>query len=331
MRFGVALPHYDTSLGGKPFSWPDLGRVARLAEESGFDSIWVSDHLFLDWSKYGGPEDRQGTVECWTALAALGAATDRVRLGTLALCNDFRNPGLLAKMAATLDLLSRGRLDLGLGAGWYEPEYAAAGIAFDRAGARIDRLGESVGLIARLLEGEEVTHDGDHYRMEGAVCRPGPHQRPRPPIWIGGKGDRLLRTAARVADGWNFSWLGSFDAYRERSAFADRACEEQGRDPRLLRRSVGAYVLAGRDERDLRERHARVVERTPPGVLDGESFEDFASKRVVGTVQEVADRLGSLEELGVEEIIVSFGVLPFQMADEDDMMTFAAEVAAKRR
>ena len=331
MRFGIALPHYDTSLGGKPVSWPELARIARLAEDSGFDSIWVSDHLFLDWRKYGGPGDRQGTIECLTALAGLGAVTERVRLGTLALCNDLRNPGLLAKMAATLDLLSGGRLDLGIGAGWYEPEYAAAGIGFDGAGARIERLGESVELIARLLEGEEVTHDGAHYRMEGAVCLPRPQQAPRPPIWIGGKGDRLVRTAARVADGWNFSWLGSFDAYRERASFADRACEEQGREPGTFRRSVGAYVLAGRDERDLRDRHARVVERTPPGVLDGESFEEFASKRVVGTVQEVADRLGSLEELGVEEVVVSFGVLPFQLADEDEMALFASEVAAKLR
>lgn len=120
MRFGLALPHYDTSLAGKPASWEGVRGIAKRAEGAGFDSIWVSDHLFLDWGKYGGSSEPQASLECWTTMSALAAATEKVRIGSMALCNDLRNPGLLAKMVASLDLLSDGRLDVGIGAGWYE-------------------------------------------------------------------------------------------------------------------------------------------------------------------------------------------------------------------
>src|SRR5918995_1769247 len=156
MKIGLALPHYDTSLAGKDVSYEAVERVALLAEETGYDSVWVSDHLFIDWGKYGGPSDPQGSLECWVTMSALAARTQRVRIGSLTLCNDFRNPALLAKMASTLQLLSGNRLELGLGAGWYEPEFAAAGITFDRPGRRIDRLGESLEIVRRLLDGEEL-------------------------------------------------------------------------------------------------------------------------------------------------------------------------------
>src|SRR5688572_30812933 len=147
MRLGLALPHYDTSFSGRPVSWDQVRETAQVAERAGFDSVWVSDHLFLDWSKYGGPETRQGALECWTTLSALAAATDRVRLGSLTICNDLRSPALLAKMVASLDQLSGGRVDLGLGAGWYEPEYEAAGIDYDEPGTRIRRLREAATII----------------------------------------------------------------------------------------------------------------------------------------------------------------------------------------
>ena len=334
MRLGLALPHYDTSFVGRPLSWAGVRDSAVTAERAGFDTVWVSDHLFLDWSKYGGPEDRQGALECWTTLSALAAATERVRLGSLTICNDFRSPALLAKMAASLDLLSGGRLDLGLGAGWYEPEYEAAGIGYDEPGTRIRRLREAATIIARLLEGEEVTFTGDHYEIEGAIVRPRPRQEPRPPIWIGGKGDFLLRTAARVADGWNFSWLGSTETYRDRVAAAEAACEKVGRDPKTLRRSVGVYVLAGRDDADTRRRFERLVERTPPGVLNNGSnggpavsWDEFRSSRFAGTVAEVTDRLGELQEMGVEEAILSLGALPFQVSDLEDVELVGTEIA----
>jgi probable F420-dependent oxidoreductase len=331
VRIGLALPHYDTSLGGAPASWSGVAEVARTAESTGFNSVWISDHLFLDWGKYGGDTAAQGSFECWTTMSALAAVTQRVRIGSLTLCNDLRNPALVAKMAATLDLLSNGRLDVGVGAGWYEPEYNAAGIPFDAAGTRIRRLGEAVEIIARLLSGEELTFKGTHYTIDGALSRPLPRQRPRPPIWVGGKGDLLLATAARVADGWNLSWVGDVDAYRQRAAAADAACERAGRDPSTLRRSVGAYVLVGRDERDLSRRFERLVQRSPRGVLTAVSFNEFRRKGVVGTAERVIDALGRLAEVGVEEVIVSAGALPFQVADAGDVELIGAEVAPALR
>ena len=300
--------------------------------------MWVSDHLFLDWGKYGGPSTRQGSLECWTTLSALAAATQKVRLGSLTICNDLRNPALLAKMAASLDRMSGGRLDLGLGAGWYEPEYRAAGIEFPDAGTRIRRLREAATVIGRLLEGGEVTFDGDHYRVDGAVVRPGPVQEPRPPLWIGGKGDFLLKTAARVSDGWNFSWLGSTETYRERSAAADAACTKVGRDPATLKRSVGVYLLAGKDEADARRRFERLAERTPAGVLNqgssgtgAVSWDEFRRDRFAGTVTEVIDRLGELAEIGVDEVILTLGALPFQLGDIEDVELVGTEIAPALR
>jgi probable F420-dependent oxidoreductase len=337
MRLGLALPHYDTSLAGAPATWEGVRRVARLAESSGFSSVWISDHLFLDWSKYGGPEDRQGSLEAWTTMSALAAATRKIRIGSLALCNDFRNPALLAKMTASLDVVSEGRVDLAMGAGWYEPEYTAAGIPFERPGLRIDRLGEATQILTRMLAGEELTFEGRHYLIDGALCRPLPVQDPRPPVWLGGKGDRLISTAAQHADGWNFSWIGSFETYEQRAAIADRACEKVDRDPASLRRSVGAYVLAGRDDPDARRRFDRLVGVTPEGVLLGGirsaavSWEEFRRDHVAGSVSEVVDRLGAFSELGVEEVVVTVGTLPFQVSDEEDVQFIGEEVASALR
>ncbi|MBW3595625.1 MAG: LLM class flavin-dependent oxidoreductase, partial [Actinobacteria bacterium] len=227
---------------------------------------------------------------------------------------------------------------LGLGAGWYEPEYDAAGIDYDDPGTRIRRLREAATIVARLLDGDEVTFTGDHYDITGAVVRPRPRQDPGPPIWIGGKGDFLLRTAARVADGWNYSWLGSIDTYRDRSAAADRACEKEGRDPKTLRRSTGVYVVAGTDDNDARRRFERLADRTPAGVLNHSSngstavsWDEFRARAFAGTVAEVTDRLGELAEMGVEEAILTLGALPFQVSDLDDVDLVGTEIAPALR
>jgi probable F420-dependent oxidoreductase len=325
MRFGLALPHYDTSLAGRPFEWDSLVRVARLAEASGFDSVWVSDHLFLDWSKYGGPDTPQGTPECLMTMSALAGVTERVRIGSLALCNDFRNPALLAKMISTIDRLSAGRIEVGMGAGWYEPEYAAAGIEFLSPGDRIRKLGESLQIMSRMLEGDVVDFDGEHYQLKGALCRPRPTQQPRPTLWVGGKGDFLLRTAVRYADGWNFSWIGDLDTYKQRAGKANEICEAEGRDPATLRRSAGIFLLAGDDQSELKRRFERLAGRTPPGILQasnsetGVSWDEFRKSNVVGTPDEVALKLGELAELGVEEVVCALGSIPFQLGDEEDV------------
>ena len=231
MNVGVALPHY-----GSPGHDPSLDRVVEIARECellGFDSVWVSDHIVFDLSKYGGSPDPVGSLEPLSTLAVLASETDRVRLGTMVLCNEFRHPVQLAKEAATVDLASGGRLELGIGAGWYAPEFGRSGIPFPPPGIRLERLGETVEILKGLFDGEPVTYDGDHYKLREAIARPLPTQRPRPTIWVEGKGDRALRLIAGVADGWNAAWFQDVNAYLERARVLGDA---------PVRRSIGQYA-----------------------------------------------------------------------------------------
>ena len=302
MRFGLALPHYD-------FSFPD-GRSATVdavvehavaAERSGFGSVWISDHLFLDLERYGGPATRYGTVEALTTLAALARETSTVRLGTLVLGAAFRQPLMLANEAATIEAASGGRFDLGLGAGWYDAEYAALGIPFGTAGERIALLED----VLRIL----------HEHTTGT------------PVWIGSKGGpRMLRLVAEHADGWNVVWRIEPRAYRERLDVLARACERAGRDPASVRRSVGLLCVVGEDERDLAARWRRAQAWTPGRFLDGTGPEAYGDA-LVGTPQTVAARIREFAELGVEEIILSFAPLPFAVADAELPALFMESVA----
>lgn len=237
MKVGVALPHY-----GSPGADPSLERVVEIARECerlGFDSVWVSDHLVFDLEKYGGSPESIGSFEPLTTLSVLATETSTVRLGTMVLCNEFRHPMQLAKEAATVDVASGGRLELGLGAGWYEREFAQSGIAFPSPRVRLERLAESVEILKLLFGGEPVTYEGKHYVLREALCRPVPTQRPRPTIWVGGKGDRAMRMIAKVADGWNGAWFQDVDAYLERAALLGDA---------TVRTSVGQYAQGSAGE-----------------------------------------------------------------------------------
>ena len=257
LHFGLILAL--TIRGLAVTSYDEMRRVAGLAEELHFDSIWLCDH-FLTLAPEAYVEDARiaggaalaprgvetrsmPLLECWTALSALARDTSRLRLGTSVLCHSYRSPAVLAKMAATLDVISEGRLDLGLGAGWFEQEYRAYGIPFPRIGERIDQLAEGVEIIRRMWTEAHPSFEGRHYAIDGALCDPPPRQRPHPPIWIGGEGDRVHRLAARAADGVNVRWWGP-DRIAGRGAYLDTACREAGRDPAALARSVTALLIA---------------------------------------------------------------------------------------
>jgi probable F420-dependent oxidoreductase len=333
MRFGLALPHYDFSApDGAPVSWPRLAASARRAEELGFDSVWLSDHLFLSLERYGGGRERQGSAEPLTALAGLAVATQRVRLGTLVLCAGFRHPAILAKSATTIDLLSRGRLDLGIGAGWYEEEYRSFGYGFGTTGQRFELLEETVEVLALLFEEEPATWKGRHFRLEGAYNHPRPVQKPRPPLWVGGKGGpRLLNLATRRADGWNTVWTWTVDDYAARARALDATCERAGRDPASVGRSVGLYTLVGEDERDLVRRFRALQRWTPGGALDGELLDDWARDKLVGTAEQVVERLARFAALGVGEMILSAASLPFAVFDDSMVDLFAESVIPAAR
>lgn len=231
MRIGVMVPmSLSDGVAGMP-TWREIRAFAQQADEGGLDSVWICDHFVS--GEPGRPDE--GIHEAWTLTAALAAVTERVRLGQLVTCVSFRNPALLAKMATTADAISGGRLVLGLGAGWYDPEYEAFGYPTDH---RVGRLEEALAIIAPLLRGETVTHAGRYHWANQAVLLPRPER--RIPILIAGDGARLLRLTARHADMWNTAWFAvPDDELQRRLAAIDEALATEGRDPKTLERTVG--------------------------------------------------------------------------------------------
>jgi len=217
----IGLPQYDFSVAGEsPLRFETIVAHAQVAADAGYASLWVSDHLFLDIEKYGGSPERHGSYEPLVTLAALSASSRRA-VGTLVLLEALRPAAVLAKALASLDRISGGRVDVGLGAGWYEPEYAALGLEMPRPGVRIDRLREAVDVVTGLLGGGPLDYDGQYHRARGAINRPPAVQQPRPRVFVGGTGDRLLRLVAEHADGWNTCWKWTPSDYRERLAVLD--------------------------------------------------------------------------------------------------------------
>ncbi len=320
MRVGLALPQYDYSVAGeRPLRFDTIVEYARLAERGGADSVWLSDHLFLDLAKYGGSAEREGCFDPIVTLAALARSVPRVRLGTLVLLEALRPAAVLAKALATVDCVSGGRLDVGLGAGWYEPEYAALGMDMPRPGVRLDRLVEAIEVVKGLLGGGPLTYDGRFHRARNATNSPCAQQRPRPRVFVGGKGDRLLRLAAQHADGWNTCWVWTPDDYTQRLRVLDDACADVGRDPATMWRTLGLYALCGEDERDLERRFDRLRELSPPGVLDATDLATFRAGRLVGTVEQVREQVHAWEELGVDTLVLGVGAVPFQVSAPDDV------------
>jgi probable F420-dependent oxidoreductase len=320
MRVGLALPQYDYSVAGEsPLRWDTVVEYAVTAERAGYDSLWLSDHLFLDLAKYGGPPARSGTFDPIVTLAALAGVVTRPRLGTLVLCEALRPASVLAKSLAGLDRVCGGRLDVGIGAGWYEPEYEAIGMEMPAPGVRLARLREAIEVLRGLLGGGPFTFDGKYHAADHAVNEPAALQQPTPPIIVGGKGDRLLSLVAELADGWNTCWAWTPEAYSERLAVLDRACAAVGRDPGSVTLSLGLYALGGEDDADLARRFERLRALSPPGVLDAVTLEEWRAGRLVGTVEQLREQKARWEVLGVETLIVGPGAVPFAVTTLDDV------------
>jgi probable F420-dependent oxidoreductase len=324
MRIGLALPQYDYSVAGEsPLRWDTIVEHALAAERAGYDSLWLSDHLFLDLAKYGGPAARQGSFDPLVTIAALASVVRRPRLGTLVLCEALRPASVLAKSLATVDQICQGRLDVGIGAGWYEPEYAAIGMAMPSPGERLARLREAVSVLRGLLGGGPCTFEGRYHGAFEARNEPAAVQRPFPPIIVGGKGDRLLELVAACGDGWNTCWVWTQAAYRGRVAVLERACESAGRDPATVTRSLGLYALCGEDERDLARRFERLRAMTPAGVLGRTTLDEWRVGRLVGTVEQVREQAAGWAALGVDTLIVGPGAVPFAVTALDDVALLA--------
>jgi probable F420-dependent oxidoreductase len=279
MRVGVIMPiAEDDPASGTP-GYAEVRAIARQAEAAGFDSIWVYDHLLFRF-----PDQPTGGIwEAWSMLAALAEATERVELGTVVMCVPFRNPAVLAKMAATVDEISGGRLILGLGAGWHKPEFDAFGIPFDH---KVDRFEEALQIIVPLLREGRVDFTGTYYGAPNCELRPRGPQPGGPEILIGAFKPRMLRLTARYADSWNTCWLGQPTLLPERRAKLEAACAEERRDPATLAVTVGVSVRYAEPGQPLEQ---------PPA----------PEKALFGTPAEVADGLRAYAEQGVAHVICS--------------------------
>jgi F420-dependent oxidoreductase-like protein len=266
LRFGLKHSGQDTTIAS-------LRHVWRVAEEAGFDHLWDFDHLASIGP--GGPD--RPIFEGWSLQAAMAEATKRVRIGCLVTGNTYRNPALLAKIAVTVDHLSGGRLEFGIGAAWAEIEHKMYGI--EGLDHRVGRLSESVQILKSLFTEERTNFEGRYYRMTDAISNPKPVQKPHPPFWIGGQGEMVLRVVARHADVWNIAG-GDPESVRAHIARFEGACATVGRDPSEVRRSL-QYGWDGKDRNELLDLSGRLLER---GVteqvmyLRGEQPEALAEK-----------------------------------------------------
>jgi F420-dependent oxidoreductase-like protein len=279
LRFGLKLSQNATI--------DELRDFWQLADDAGFDSCWVMDHF----ATLGGRDD--GPIfETWTLLAAMAQLTTRTRIGCAVTGNTYRHPAVLAKMAVTVDHLSGGRLEFGIGAGWAENEHTMLGLEFGTKNDRAARLEEGVQIIRSLWTQPRTTFEGTHYRLQDAVAEPKPVQQPYPPIWIGGSGPRrTLRITAEYADVWNAAG-GSPQDVAASSAILDRHCADVGRDPSQIRRSVQFRVGAD----DLDTIRATVESYVAVGVTDFLLIAHGDDPAAIG--EKVAARLPQLRELG---------------------------------
>ncbi|MHA7652998.1 LLM class flavin-dependent oxidoreductase [Mycobacterium sp. ML4] len=302
-RFGLILALTVNGLAVSAYR--DMVAVSQQAERYGFDSVWLCDHFLTispdDYVKDAGiagepsgadssaPPSSLPLLECWTALSALARDTTRIRLGTSVLCNSYRHPSVLAKMAATLDVISEGRLDLGMGAGWFQREFDAYGIPFPTVGERVSALAESLDVMKAVWTEPNPTYRGRFYTLDGAICDPPPVQRPHPPLWIGGEGDRVQRIAARSAQGLNVRWWSPEQVTRRRD-FLNGACESAGRDPQTLRLSV-TVLLAPTDSAEQEARIRAEFASIPESGL------------IVGSPARCADRIRGYQSCGVDQFL----------------------------
>lgn len=293
-------------------AWSQLLDNATRAEELGYGLLVVSDHFVNVPAPRGKP-----VFECWTTLTALACATERIRLGQLATCNSFRDPGLVAKITSTLDVLSGGRLEWGVGAGWYRDEHRAYGLSFPPLAERVDRLTEAVDVVCRLWREPSVSHHGRFHRLDGAECEPKPLQRPRPPVWIAGSSAPVLDAVVALGDRCNFG--GPLERWTESVRRLEERCAAAGRDPATITKTWSGQCLVRSDEREI---HALIEDGSVGPALADKSPDEWMATSLVGTPDTVAERIAGYVEAGCEWFVPFFADLP----GATSMELFAEEV-----
>lgn len=323
MRFGTFVPQgWRLDLVGIATEnhWSTILGVANQAERLGFESVWVYDHF------HTVPEPTQEvTYEAWTLMAALAATTNTIRLGQMCTCNGYRSPSYLAKVAASIDVISGGRLEMGIGGGWYEHEYNAYGYPFPKPSIRLGELDEAVQIMKLMWTEAEASFDGKHYTIDAAICQPKPIQNPHVPLWIAGGGEQLtLRTAAKYADYTNFG--STVETFTHKKSVLEAHCERIGRDASGITMSSSLNVIIGKDEGEVAAKRAVLQERFATVVSDAERTMDrwFGSvQAAVGTPAQLIEQIGSYRDAGCGYLILNF---PDSAFDPSSMDQFASEV-----
>jgi F420-dependent oxidoreductase-like protein len=315
--FGVFMPQgwkmELSGVDGAAAKWSTAVDIARRAEALGYDSIWLYDHF------HNIPRPAHEAVfECWTTIAAISQLTNRIRLGQMVGCNSYRNPALLAKITSTIDVISGGRLDWGIGAGWYENEYRAYGYDFPTPKDRIGMLRECVEIVRSMWTEAETTYKGKYYDVGRAHCDPKPIQSPHPPIWIGGGGEQLtLRIVARHADCSNFG--GKPEMWEHKRDVLRGHCAAVGRDPDAIRMTWSPEVFIRRTQAELDAAGSKSVW--------GEARASWVEGNLVGTPEQVAEKVKTYVELGCRGFVPWCADYP----DTESLELFATEVVPNFR
>lgn len=321
MRFGAFVPQgWRHDLVGIEVDqhWPTITRVAQRIEELGYESLWVYDHF------HTVPEPTQEvTYEAWTLMAALAPVTETVRLGQMCTCNTYRPPSYLAKVAASIDVISGGRVEMGIGAGWYEHEHDGYGYPFLSPGGRLGMLREGVEIMKAMWTDDEVSYEGEYYKLKGAICQPKPLQDPHIPFWIAGGGEKVtLRIAARYAAYTNFGV--DLEEFNRKSELLAGHCAEVGTNYDNIVRSSNFNILCAETEAGVEEKKAWLAS-TLSQYVSREKADGFAAlfNSASGTPEQVVEKLKKWEESGMTYAIVNFADVAY---DTSSMDLFAKEV-----
>ena len=265
-------------------------KICKCAEDLRFDSVTLMDHFRPYY-----PPKNGNLLECWTTLSALAMETKRIKIGTMVTCASYRNPALLAKIAACLDHISGGRLKFGIGAGWFREEFEEYGIPFDKPRERIRRLEEAIQIIKRMWVQEEASFSGRYHKVDRAVCDPKPVQKPHPPIIVGGGGERFtLRVVAKLADGWNSP--GSFERYAKKLEVLKRHCRKVGRDFKDIKLSWSAWVILSSDRNKVAEFQPKYIQ----------NLDDFIETYLIGNPNQCIRKMQQFVDLGVTDFELVF-------------------------
>jgi len=291
MEFGVVL-HVSAAYA----NWDTLSTITKEAEQLGYDSVWVSDHFI-------SPSGRPYGLEAWTILSALALSTRKIRLGTYVLCNQFRHPSLMAKMAATLDNISEGRLELGIGAGWFKDEHISFGFGWDRLPARVERLRETVELIKKLWTENHVSYDGQYFQLKDATSEPKPLQRPHPPVWIGGDSVAIRRVVAEVGDGW-IPVLPTPKELASGVLEIKEIMKHVGREPQRLRVAYGGSGCA------LIAEDKGAVKKLAEPLIRSMKKPEEASNCLIGTPEQCIKKIEQYQNAGTQKIVAGFYDFP---------------------